>query len=152
MNLVEIFSNPIINSSVLAWLIAQLLKGIFDLIKQKSFDPERFWGAGGMPSSHSALVASLTVAVLLKDGFHSTTFPIAFVFAFIVLYDAAGVRYAVGQQAKVLNVINRSNEVEKIFEKDLKEYLGHTKIEVVVGSLLGILVAYLYWYLSGKSV
>lgn len=146
MRIIEIFSNPVLNSSLLSWFIAQFLKGIFELINKKTFNPERFWGAGGMPSSHSAIVSSLTVSVLLKDGFHSTTFPISFVFAFIVLYDAAGVRYAVGQQAKILNEINRSTEEDKLFNKELKEFLGHTKFEVAVGALLGILISYFYWY------
>lgn len=152
MKILEIFSNPILNSSLLAWFLAQFLKGFFVLINNGTLSLERFLGAGGMPSSHSAIVSSLTVAVLLKDGFYSTTFPIAFVFAFIVLYDAAGVRYAVGQQAKILNEINRNSEEEKLFDKELKEFLGHTKFEVVVGSLLGILVSYFYWYVFERQV
>lgn len=121
-------------------------KGIFAMMDSKSFTWDRFVGAGGMPSSHSALVASLALSVLFEKGFDSALFAVSFVFAFIVIYDASGVRYAVGQQAKILNAFNKMAEDQKLFDKELKEYMGHTKLEVAVGCMLGLCVSIVYHF------
>lgn len=137
------FNSSILFTSILAWFIAQLLKVIFVLIHDKKLDFYRLIGSGGMPSSHSAFVVSLAAGVALKDGIDSTAFAIAFVLAFVVMYDAAGVRRAAGQQAKILNQIVEKWETDDFEKKgkQLKELLGHTPLEVFAGTILGILVA-----------
>jgi acid phosphatase family membrane protein YuiD len=146
MNYLKVlFSNDVLNTAFLGWFIAQFLKGFIASVRDKRFLIDRFFGAGGMPSSHGAFVSSLLTAVLFTDGFASTNFAIAAVLAFIVVYDASGVRYAVGQQAKILNAFNRAYEDEKLFDKDLKEFIGHTKVEVTVGCMLGIFIAVCYY-------
>ncbi len=124
-------------------MIAQFLKGAWYIIVKRKIDFTRFVGPGGMPSSHSAFVTSLTVGVALKEGLNSTAFAMAVVFALIVMYDAAGIRRAAGRQAVILNKI-----VDELFhhghvkEERLKELLGHTPVEVFVGAILGGLIAY----------
>ena len=141
------FENHVLVAALLAWLIAQLLKGILYLIQNRKMNWDRFWGSGGMPSSHAALVTSLVMSIAIEDGgISSTSFAIALVFAFVVIYDATGVRYATGEQGKVLNKINElKGDENKLFEKDFKELNGHTKLEVFAGSVLGIAVAIVYW-------
>lgn len=148
----EIFSNHVLIASLLGWLLAQLLKGVIYTFQNKQMSWDRFWGSGGMPSSHSALVTSLVSSIaLFGGGLSSVEFAIALVFAFVVIYDAAGVRYATGEQGKILNKINEEkDEDEKLFEKDFKELVGHTKLEVFGGSVLGIAVAFLYWLIFIK--
>ena len=141
------FENHVLVAALLAWLIAQLLKEILYLIQNRKMNWDRFWGSGGMPSSHAALVTSLVMSIAIEDGgISSTSFAIALVFAFVVIYDATGVRYATGEQGKVLNKINElKGDENKLFEKDFKELIGHTKLEVFAGSVLGIAVAIVYW-------
>lgn len=137
-------SNRVLTTSILAWFIAQLLKVIFVLIGQKKIDFSRFVGTGGMPSSHSAFVTSLTTAVGLKLGLDSPEFAITFAIAMIVMVDASGVRRAAGQQARILNklVEQWGKQYDPHFvESKLKELLGHTPFEVFVGALLGIAIA-----------
>lgn len=137
------FFNSILFTAFLGWFIAQLLKMIFVLMHDKKLDLTRMIGSGGMPSSHSAFVTSLATSVGLTDGFYSTTFAISVVFAMVVMYDAAGVRRAAGQQAQILNrLIEQWNNYEKR-EKQLKELLGHTPVEVFAGAVLGIIIAVL---------
>ena len=143
-----IVNNPIIRVAFLAWLTAQILKTLISLITTKAFNVERLIGAGGMPSSHSALVCSMTVAVAKVHGCQSTEFAIASILSLIVMYDAMGVRRAAGEQAKVVNQIvcalkiNRDkstdkNYDERFFQGKLKELLGHTPLEVLAGAVLG---------------
>ncbi|MDK2798694.1 MAG: uncharacterized protein PWP27_1187 [Clostridiales bacterium] len=138
-----IFNNAVITTSILAWFIAQLLKVIFVLIGQKKIDFSRFIGAGGMPSSHAAFVVSLATSVGKKVGLDSVEFAITFAMAMIVMYDASGVRRAAGQQARILNkLIQQWGKHNPHFVEDkLKELLGHTPFEVLVGALLGITIA-----------
>lgn len=153
-------TNVVLLISVISWVLAQLIKTILFLIKNKRFDAERLTGAGGMPSSHSATVCSLAIATSrVSGGINSTEFALAMIFAFIVMYDATGVRRAAGLQAKEINRLRRvvkdlDEELidrleDKVQEdndgseemKDLKEFLGHTPLEVLGGALLGIIVA-----------
>ncbi|MBC7765008.1 MAG: divergent PAP2 family protein [Hyphomonadaceae bacterium] len=137
------FNNPVITACILAWFIAQLLKVLFVLLSTKKMDFSRFVGSGGMPSSHSAFVVSLATAVGKIYGVESAYFAIAFVLAMVVMYDATNVRRAAGQQAKILNMMMehyQDNDPE-FMGKKLKELLGHTPFEVVVGALLGITVS-----------
>jgi len=139
----EIFRNPILVNSFLACFLAQGIKGVVDIIQNGKLNLRSVLGSGGMPSSHSALVTALATGVGLREGWDSTAFAIATVFAVIVMYDATGVRQAAGKQAKLLNQI-----IEELFhdehhlnEERLKELLGHTPVQVVAGCALGITVA-----------
>ncbi|MEG1448315.1 MAG: divergent PAP2 family protein, partial [Oscillospiraceae bacterium] len=123
-----ITSNKVLNIAFIAWASAQIIKTLLVLITTKKFDAERLFGAGGMPSSHTALVVSLTTAVLRVHGFSSTYFTIALVLSAVVMYDAMGVRREAGEHAKLLNSIAKNiftkdfNSQESV--KALKEYLG----------------------------
>lgn len=135
--------NIILATALTAWLCAQILKTLTSYWKHGTLNFERLVGAGGMPSSHTALVVSLAWAVGLHDGFDSALFAVAFVLAGIVMYDAAGVRRAAGKQAKVINKLVRQLRVEHtVHDITLKELLGHSPIEVFAGAILGIAIAY----------
>ena len=105
-----IFSNHVLNTAVLGWFMAQFLKGVLASVRERKFLLERFFGSGGMPSSHSSLVTALLTTVLITCGYASAEFAIAAVFWFITTYDAGGVRYAVGEQAKIINQIIINDE------------------------------------------
>ncbi len=139
----EFWTESVLVTCLLSWFTAQTLK-IFTAFKQKrKLDFRRFIGAGGMPSSHAAFVTSLAAAVAIVEGIESTEFAMCVVFALVVMYDAAGVRRAAGQQARILNKIVDDWEETDICDsnKPLKELLGHTPKEVFVGALLGITIA-----------
>lgn len=141
------FGNYILSIALLSWLLAQIIKTVINFILTKKFDAERLWGAGGMPSAHSALVCSLVTAAAKSYGLHSPIFALAAVLAGIVMYDAMGVRRETGEQAKVLNkmIADWLSEGNAFFVgesgKALKEKVGHTPFEVIAGALLGLLVA-----------
>lgn len=138
----ELFSNEVFNSSFTAWFLAQALKVVITLLTKKKFDLYRFVGSGGMPSSHSSMVMGLSTAVGLKTGWDSIAYGISLVFALIIMYDASGVRRAVGKQAIILNkILEDKHKHIPIGEKRLKELVGHTPVEVFAGALLGIIVA-----------
>jgi acid phosphatase family membrane protein YuiD len=141
-----IFSNKILGASLLACFLAQALKILFYYFQEKKLDITRIIGSGGMPSSHSSFVCALTTCVGIESGFNSPLFALSFVFSMIVMYDASGVRKSVGEQAKILNVIVKKIENhENDFEKELKELIGHTKLEVFWGAILGILISVLFY-------
>ena len=137
------FDNKIIVTAVLSWFIAQVLKVVFVLIKEKKMDFSRLVGAGGMPSSHSSFIVALATSVGKETGFNSVEFAITFALAMIVMYDASGVRRAAGEQARILNklVEHWENNDPHFVEEKLKELLGHTPFEVLVGAILGIVIA-----------
>lgn len=148
----EIFTgfinNYIIQVAALSWLTAQVLKTIINFVFTKKFKAERLIGAGGMPSSHTALVVSTAVATAKECGTSSPIFALAALFAAVVMYDAMGVRYAAGEQAKVINQLvdewldTMKFDQEKIPHfKELKEMLGHTPIEVIGGIIVGVVVS-----------
>lgn len=141
----EFWRDSVLVTCLLSWFTAQLIKVIHTIIKSKRIDFRRFIGSGGMPSSHSSFVTSLATAVGIEKGFLGSEFAIATVLALVVMYDAAGVRRAAGQQAKILNKIVEEWEKADFAHTDkrLKELLGHTPKEVFVGALLGILLALL---------
>lgn len=126
-----------------AWFTVQIFKLFSDAIVHRRINFKRFVETGGMPSSHSAVVASLMTAVGMSEGFHSPIFAVAFVFSFIVMYDAAGVRRAAGKQAQILNQLINSNQVRIDTNEKLKELLGHTPVQVFIGAIYGILVGYI---------
>ena len=141
----EFFSSSILVTIILAWFVAQALKVVFVMMKNKKLDFRRFVGSGGMPSSHSSFVVSLATAVGLTEGFSSSGFAICVAFSLVVMYDAAGVRRAAGQQAKILNKLVEEWENKDFTgtEKKLKELLGHTPIEVFAGGVLGFVIAFI---------
>ncbi len=140
----ELPQNEILTTSFVAWFLAQFIKGVFYFVKEKRVNFRRFVGAGGMPSSHSALVASLATAVGLRMGWDQAITAITLIFAVIVMYDAAGVRHAASRQAITLNkIIDELFEEGEFHQDRLKELLGHTPVEVIAGAALGIVMAFL---------
>ncbi|GAA6732252.1 divergent PAP2 family protein [Thermus brockianus] len=145
----ELLYNQVFWTALLANLLAQTLKLFLYYLLEGRFQWERFLETGGMPSSHSATVSALAVAVGLEEGFGSSLFAVAAVFALIVMYDATGIRRAAGLHAQLLNQLVQ--ELQRVLEKGpapepLKELLGHTYLEVLVGALLGALVAFLSYH------
>lgn len=140
----DIIHNQVLLVALVACFIAQGLKLLFDIGKNGKLNLRVLVESGGMPSSHSALVAALATSVGQTIGWASPEFAIAVVFAFIVMYDAAGVRQAAGKQARVLNqIIDEFFQGEHQFTEDrLKELLGHTPVQVIVGSMLGIAISW----------
>ncbi|NLJ80809.1 MAG: divergent PAP2 family protein [Firmicutes bacterium] len=128
-------------TALIAWMIAQFLKIVTWAFVSKELNFKRLVGPGGMPSSHSAFATSLGTGAGLVEGFSSTIFALATVFALVVMYDAAGVRRAAGKQAKVLNAIVKDLNKKELHPERLKELLGHTPFEVLIGALLGIIIA-----------
>lgn len=142
--------NIILATALTAWFCAQVLKTLTSYWKHGALNFERLVGAGGMPSSHTALVMSLAWAVGLHDGFESSLFAVTIVLASIVMYDAAGVRRAAGRQAKVINKLVRQLRAEHtVRDIRLKELLGHTPLEVLAGAILGITIAHGFKNLLG---
>ncbi len=135
----QITNNKCIYVPVLLWFSIQLFKVITDLIRNRRLNVKRIIGAGGMPSSHSAVVTSLAVLVGKEYGFDSGIFAISLIMAFVVMYDAAGVRRAAGKQARIINKIldTPGLSVEEVQGK-LVEALGHTPVQVFVGAVIGI--------------
>lgn len=135
----QVFDNHILWISIFACFLAQFIK-IFTG-KEKVVDFPRIFMSGGMPSSHSSFVTSLSTSVGIYSGFDSVEFVISVVFALIVMYDASGVRRAVGKQAAILNKIVEDLQNKKHIEHEtLKELVGHTPKEVILGAILGIVV------------
>ena len=127
------------------WFFIQLFKLIYDLVTTKQFNFKRILGAGGMPSSHSAVVTSLSTMIGISEGIESPMFALSVIFAFIVMYDAAGVRRAAGKQAKILNEIVNTPGLSGVqVTGKLQEALGHTPIQVFVGAIIGIIVGFVF--------
>lgn len=128
----------------LSWFIAQFLKVLLGGARQKKFDVRWLFDTGGMPSAHSATVASLASAVGLYYGFQTIPFLIALILCLITMFDAAGVRRHLGRQGKILNeVLDEFYAKGAVPEKRLKELLGHTPFEVIAGAFLGIFISFL---------
>ena len=142
----QLLGNQVLMCAVAGWTVAQVLKTLIDIYLNRSFNPERLVGSGGMPSSHSATVCALTTASAMVYGVGSFQFTISFVLAMIVMYDAMGVRRETGKQAQLLNSVFFENilNLDKVFlQEKLKEYVGHTPLQVFAGAVLGILIAIL---------
>ena len=126
---------------IVAWVIAQAAKVTLTSVRQRRLNLRVLAETGGMPSSHSAIVAGLTTAVGKHAGLTSPDFAIALIFSFVVMYDAAGLRRAAGRQAEVLNrLVEDLVHMRGVQEARLRELLGHTPTEVLVGALIGIVV------------
>lgn len=129
---------------VITWFVVQCTKIVIELIKNKKLNLRRIVGSGGMPSSHSAFVCSLATTIGITEGVSSPLFAMAVALSAIVMYDAAGVRRAAGKQAKILNQIIESERENINVQEKLIELLGHTPLEVYVGALVGIVMAFLF--------
>ena len=139
----EILSNKILLASFFGWLSAQFLKTVIYILVNKEFNPERLLGDGGMPSSHSATVMALVTSTAFYYSFSSFEFAVSAIMALIVMHDAMGVRRETGIQAKVIN--NMMEWFQEMYsdipvEQKLKEFVGHTPLQVLFGALLGIAV------------
>lgn len=139
----QVLQNSVLQTAILSWFVAQIMKVIIVLIIDRRLDFTRLTGSGGMPSSHSSFTVSLAFAAGFLEGFDSVIFGISLAFAIVVMYDASGIRRSAGQQAVILNRI-----VEKFGKEDvsatgkkLKELLGHTPLEVFAGAILGAIIA-----------
>lgn len=141
----EIIHNKCVYIPLILWFCIQTFKVITELIINKKLDVKRIVGAGGMPSAHSAVVCSLATCIGKEYGFGSGIFAISFAFAFIVMYDAAGVRRAAGKQARILNKILETPGLTTLeVQEKLVEVLGHTPIQVFVGAILGIVIGAIF--------
>lgn len=142
----DLLNNQIFLAAVLGWLVAQVLKTIIHMIVNRQFVAERMVGGGGMPSSHSATVCALATATGMKYGGGSFEFAVTVMLAIIVMYDAMGVRRETGIQGRILNEMldiftNMGKEISA--EAKLKELVGHTPLQVLMGAILGISIAVL---------
>ena len=145
MNFIKgLTANEIFISAALGWLVAQILKTIIHTALTKNFVAERMVGSGGMPSSHSSTVCALAAATYFQFGSAGFEFALAAFFAIVVMYDAIGVRRETGSQAKVLNeMMDLFSKMGKgvSMEDKLKEFVGHTPLQVLAGAILGVLIA-----------
>lgn len=146
MNVLEqLTTNKFIYVPFLVWFFIQLFKVIWDLVETKKFNFKRIMGAGGMPSSHSAIVMTLTVLIGRSEGFNTPIFALSLILSFVVMYDAAGVRRAAGKQASLLNRLVETPGLSGIeVSEKLVEVLGHTPFQVFVGAIIGIIVGFIF--------
>lgn len=145
MQIVEgLMSNLVLDLAVLSWLIAQVLKVLINLTIHETLDLKLLISSGGMPSSHSALVCACAAAICRLEGFDSALFALGTVLALVVMYDACNVRRAAGEQARILNhIMEHWAEISPaMVGEELKELLGHTPLQVVMGALLGAFVGW----------
>lgn len=146
--LTDLVTNPFLLTALSSWGIAQILKTVIHMIVNKEFDPWRIVGDGGMPSGHSATVSSLAVITGCYYGWNSFEFAIALILAIIVCHDARGVRLETGKQAVIINEMISNFEAlskGKLSDVKLKEFVGHTPLQVWAGVLLGVLNACLMY-------
>ncbi len=146
----DLITNRFFIVSVSSWFVAQFLKTVIYALENKKWDWTRLFGDGGMPSGHSATVSSLAIMSALTFGFDSFQFAVTAILAIIVCHDAMGVRLETGKQAVKINEILEAFELihpDKISEANLKEFVGHTPIQVMAGILLGIVNAIIMFFL-----
>ncbi len=149
MNPGSLLQNRVLCATVLSWVVAQTIKVLLAVRRERRFDFRWLGGMGGMPSVHSAGVAALATGVGLEKGFESAAFAVALVFALVTMFDAQGVRRAAGKQAVILNkMVSEVYTRGQVSEERLKELIGHTPIEVLVGGVIGCLLA--VWICGGS--
>ncbi|BAY18990.1 acid phosphatase/vanadium-dependent haloperoxidase-related protein [Nostoc sp. HK-01] len=143
-DITDILDNRVLVVALVACFIAQALKLVIEVVKNQKLNVRVLVTTGGMPSAHSALVTALAAGIGQTVGWASPEFALATVFAIIVMYDAAGVRQAAGKQARILNqmIAELFDEKHEFSQDRLKELLGHTPVQVIAGSALGITI---YW-------
>ncbi len=140
-DLISFIQNKYIYIPILLWFFIQSYKVIYDLITTKKLNFKRIIGAGGMPSSHSAIVTSITALIGKYEGVDTPIFALSLIVALVVMYDACGVRRAAGKQAALLNKIVDTPGLTTVqVSEKLVEVLGHTPVQVFVGALIGIIV------------
>jgi hypothetical protein len=138
--------NPILLAALTAWFIAQVLKVLIEFILLKRWNWALLFQAGGMPSSHSAMVSAMALSIGLYIGFDLPVFAVASILAMIVIYDATGIRREAGRQAVLINTIIEEIAKGKLSQhKRLKEVLGHTPGEAILGTLLGLGISLIFW-------
>jgi acid phosphatase family membrane protein YuiD len=152
MSFYELITNKALVIPLCSWFVAQFIKMVITLIRDKRLDLHAFLSSGGMPSAHSALVGALATSVAMTQGLGSVSFGISAILAMIVMYDAAGIRQSVGQQAAALNRIIDELRFRRIteLERDLREFIGHTQYQVFIGLCVGIIIAWLWLTLARR--
>jgi len=141
----QIIANKILVIPIAAWVVAQALKTIIQALREKRFNPRYLLSPGGMPSAHSSLVCALATTVGIVYGLDSSIFAFGVILAAIVMYDAAGVRQTVDKQSVILNhLLVNFPKTQLEFEQFLQQLVGHTRLQVILGAILGILLA--YWW------
>ena len=141
MELKDLLNNHLLINAMAAWAAAQIIKTILYAATNKTLDWERLFGDGGMPSGHSATVTALAITAGLEYGLGSAYFALAATLAIIVMHDAMGVRLEAGKHAKALNELLELLSSDLETDIKLKELLGHTPMQVIVGAMLGLIVA-----------
>ena len=142
----QLIGNRILVSAVTGWCVAQILKTLIYTLMTKRFEPERLVGSGGMPSSHSSTVCAMAAASGQIYGLGSFEFAVTVIIAIIVMHDAMGVRLETGKQAKLINEIVETFKTmngKTLAEEKLKEFVGHTPLQVLMGAILGIAIGIL---------
>ena len=151
MVLREIIANEVLVITLCSWALTQIIKVFVVLIREKRFDARYFVRSGGMPSAHSAVVTALSTGIAMTQGLGSAAFSVAAIMALIVMYDAAGVRRSVSRQSVILDrmwkEIRLGHPRDKV-ERDLRQFIGHTPFQVIIGAAIGILVAWVWLTLS----
>ncbi len=143
----DLLQNPIFIIPMIVAIITQGIKGLVRSIQEKKFLWKAFFEWGGMPSSHSALVVSLSLIIGIKEGFNSTIYILSMFFAGIVIADAIGVRLATEEQAKVINkIIQKEIKDPELKEIYLKESIGHTPIEAITGGVIGLILTHFIYH------
>ena len=138
----DLQNNRILWTVIIAWAVAQAIKAVLYTVINRKFSFGRVFGAGGMPSSHSASVCALTFASAMQCGMGSYEFAFSFILAAIVMHDAMGVRNEAGKHAKILNILmDEADDEELNCSRELKEFIGHTPTQVAVGAAIGVLTA-----------
>jgi acid phosphatase family membrane protein YuiD len=154
MDILKLFTIPVLLIPGCAWIVAQIAKAVINFIVNKKFSLDRLVGDGGMPSGHSATVTALATMCGLTEGFDSTVFGLAMIFAIVVMHDAMGVRREAGKHARsIISIVESLNdyfseEDDIIKTEKLKVLVGHTPLQVIVGSVLGAAIAVGYYFLA----
>lgn len=146
----NLLQNPVLNTALIAWFLAQVIKLPLEYLRKGEWSWGYLFHAGGMPSSHSALMVGATTGIGLHEGFDTSLFALAVAMTMVVVYDAAGVRRQAGIHAEKINMlVNELLAGHAVSDKQLLEVLGHTPLEVAGGVLLGVVVGVVYWLKFG---
>lgn len=150
-NIMPILTNYVLISALASWSLAQIVKIPLEFIRTHRWNWALLFSAGGMPSSHSALAAATAHSIGLRDGFDSSLFAFAVAFAMIVIYDATGIRRQAGRHAALINaMIADLTSGHPLKEEHLREVLGHTPLQALIGTLLGVTIAQIAWFAYGR--
>ncbi len=147
MSVLEVFNNRVLMVGLIAWGLAQVIKVPLNYFTKRYWDWALLLKAGGMPSSHSALVAGIAHSIGLHLGFNTPLYALAVTIALVVIYDATGIRRQAGKQAEAINeIVRKLASGQPVQQEHLREVLGHTPLEAISGMVLGLVVAQLAWY------